>query len=180
MRIAYIASSDEEMLTKIQYAFDLRLNSWLEDMYENSDNLMDVDHSQIDFTDIIQMVTRGSFTTSLPLSLKPSTNKKRPAEDTPEPPGQPTPKEKVKQKKGATNPEPNPKWKAQDGESWDLFNKDPNNLRPASVCLMYHVMGHCPLGTKCRRSKSHCKLTNEAQIKQTDAFVEDCRKNAQP
>jgi hypothetical protein len=108
MRIAYIASSDEEMLTKIQYAFDLRLNSWLEDIYEHSDSLLDVDHSQIDFIDIIQMVTHGSFTTSLPLSLQPSPNKKRPAEDTPETPGQPTPKDpKQKQKKGATNPEPN-------------------------------------------------------------------------
>jgi hypothetical protein len=161
MKLEYMASADEELLTKIQYNFDLRLNSWLEDMYENSDNILDVDHSQIDFIDITQNIIRGSFSTTLPISLKPTPNKKRPAEDTPGIPGQPETKDqneqqKQKQKKGATNSEPNPKWKVKDGESWDLFNKDPNNLRPASVCLMYHVMGHCPLGTKCRRAKSHC------------------------
>lgn len=185
MKLEYMAHSDDELMTKIQYTFDLRLNSWLEDMYEHSDNILEVDHSQIDFQDMIQAITRGSFTANLPLSLKPTPNKKRPADDNPETPGKPEPKDnsdghKQKHKKGATNSEPNPKWKAKEGETWELFNKDPNNLRPASVCLMYHVMGHCPLGTKCRRAKSHDKLTNEAQIKQTDAFVEDCRKNARP
>jgi hypothetical protein len=151
-------------------------------MYENSDNILDVDHSQIDFHDVIQTIIRGAFAMNLLISLHPTPNKKRPADETPENsnPKDQSEQQKQKQKKGATNSEPNPKWKAKEGESWELFNKDPNNLRPASVCLMYHVMGHCPLGPKCRRAKSHCKLTNESQIKQTDAFVEDCRKNAHP
>jgi hypothetical protein len=186
MKLEYMAASDDELLTKIQYMFDSRLNSWLEDVYENSDNLLDVDHSLIDFMTITQNISHGSFAVSLPLSLVPNHNKlKRPAPEPKETPDDksgkdPGDQQKQKQKKGATNPEPNPKWKVQDGEAWEMFNKDPNNLRPASVCLMYHIMGHCPLGTKCRRSKSHCKLSNEAQIKQTDAFVEDCRKNARP
>jgi hypothetical protein len=88
--------------------------------------------------------------------------------------------QKQKKRKGTENPEPNPKWALQDGETWALFNKDPNNLRPNSVCLMYHVLGNCPFGAKCKRSKTHGKLTNETQIKQLDTFIEDCRKNARP
>jgi hypothetical protein len=174
-KLEFIASSDDQLLTKIQYLFDSRLNSWLEEVYENAENLLEVDHSLIEFSSIIQSIAYGSFSVSLPSSLQPTTNRnKRTVEDTSDT------QQKQKQKKGATNSDPNPNWKLKEGESWDQFNKDPNNLRPASVCLMFHIIGHCSLGTKCRRAKSHCKLTNEAQIKQTDTFIEDCRKNARP
>lgn len=155
--------------------------------YENSDNLMEVDHSLIDFMTIIQNISHGSFAVNLPLSLTPNPNKKRPATDlNKENPDDKNPKDQSeqqppKQKRGATNPEPNPKWKVQDGEVWEVFDKDPNNLRPASVCLMYHIMGHCPLGAKCKRSKKPLQThKNDAQIRQTDSLVEDYRKNARP
>ena len=90
------------------------------------------------------------------------------------------PTKKGKQKKGAINKDQNPDWKLKDGEKWEHFNKDPNKLRPSSVCFMYHILGNCPQGDKCPRAKSHSKLTNEAQIKQADDFIEDCRKNARP
>jgi hypothetical protein len=79
-----------------------------------------------------------------------------------------------------TNSEQNPNWKIKEDESWEIFNKDPNKLRPSSVCLMYHILGFCPQGESCRRAKSHKKLTNEEQVKKTDAFIMDCRKNAKP
>jgi hypothetical protein len=152
---------------KIQFNFDSRLNSWMERVYENSDNIMDIPHSLIDFVSCIHNIFHGSFAVALPPSLLPTQNKKRPAL-----------KEKIK--KGIVNPNPNPDWKLRDGETWDMFTKDPNNLRPGSVCMMYHILGHCPIGSKCKRAKTHCQLTNESQISQTSAFINDRRNNLRP
>jgi hypothetical protein len=177
MELEIQASGDKDLLTKIQFNFDSRLNSWMERIYENSDNLLDIPHSLIDFSSCIHNIFHGSFAVTLPPSLLP-TQKKRPAsnEDGTE---APHPK-KEKIKKGVVNPNPNPDWEIRDNETWDMFTKDPNNLRPGSVCMMYHILGHCPIGNKCKRAKTHCQLTNDTQITQTTAFITDRRNNSKP
>lgn len=182
------AMADENFLTKIQFSFDERLNEWMSEMYKYSSNLLEVDHSLIDFTTIDRNIKHGSFAINLPPCLCPVNKNKRSADEISEPlsdhtSGKPSDEPKEKQQKnttGTSNTDINPKWKLKDGEKWEHFNKDPNKLRPSSVCLMYHILGKCPQGDKCRRAKSHRRLTNEAQIKQTDDFIEDCRKNARP
>jgi hypothetical protein len=183
LNLEFKAAADENLLTKIQYLFDSRLNTWMEDVYENADRLANVSHSLIDFTTIIQNIFEGSFCVSLPQSLLPATTSrtKRLTPDGEESQKQKDDSEpKEKHRKGAINPSPNPDWKLKDGEKWEHFNRDPDNLRPASVCYLYHVLGHCPQGQQCRRAKSHCKLTNESIIRQTKEFIENCRKNAKP
>jgi hypothetical protein len=176
MELEIQANADRDLLTKIQFNFDSRLNSWMERMYENSDNFMDIPHSLIEFTSTIQNIFHGSFAVHLPPSLLP-VQKKRLALDQD---GNDTNPKKEKLNKGIENPSPNPDWKIRDDEKWELFTKDPNNLRPTSVCMMYQILGHCPIGTKCKRAKTHCKLTNETQISQTNAFVLDRRNSAKP
>jgi hypothetical protein len=177
MELEIHASGDKELLTKIQFNFDSRLNSWMERIYENSDNLLDIPHSLIEFASGIHNIFHGSFAVALPPSLLP-TQKKRPATNEGDD-GVPQPK-KEKNKKGAINPNPNPDWKLKENETWDMFTKDPNNLRPGSVCMMYHILGHCPIGSKCRRAKTHCQLTNDNQIAQTTAFIADRRNDSKP
>lgn len=178
MELEIQANADKDLLTKIQFNFDSRLNSWMERMYENADNLLDVPHSLVEFSSSIHNIFHGSFAVALPPSLLPAIQKKRPAADADagEQPGS----KREKTKKGVDNPSPNPDWKIKDNESWDMFTKDPNNLRPGSVCMMYHILGFCPIGTKCKRAKTHCKLTNETQIAQTNAFINDRRNCTRP
>lgn len=182
MELTFKAAADDQLLSKIQYIVDSRLSSWMEKMYANSDNLHAVPSQLIDFSSIIQSITFGHFSVTLPANLLPApNNKKRSAPDENDLDKSKTSDDGTpKARRGTTNPEPNPKWKLQDGEKWEWFNKDPNNLRPKTVCLMYHILGQCPQGQRCKRAKTHCKLTNEAQIKETDMFIEDCRKNAKP
>jgi hypothetical protein len=144
-----------------------------------------VDHSLIDFSTIDKNIKHGSFYVDLPPCLCPVKKNKRSADEMAEKHDDSDSKSasgpvKGKQKKGAINKDLNPLWKIKDGEKWEHFNKDPNKLRPSSVCFMYHILGNCPQGDKCPRAKSHGKLTNEAQIKQAEDFIEDCRKNARP
>lgn len=170
--IKLLLASDDTILTKIQFVFDSRLNTWLDRMYEFADNLDEVDHNLINFAAIIQSIQYGNFATELPLNLLPSApTKKRPASgnnDIKE-------KEKQKQKKGDINDNIIPEFKLREDETWSKFTKDPNNIRPASVCMMFHILGHCPQGKNCKRAKSHESLT-EAQRKQVAAFIEDRRK----
>jgi hypothetical protein len=75
-------ASDESILTKIQYVFDTRLNTWLDLMYENAENILEVDHNLINFESIIKSIIYGTFTTELPPNLLPNIpDKKRPAAD---------------------------------------------------------------------------------------------------
>jgi hypothetical protein len=125
-------ASDESILTKIQYVFDARLNAWLESMYENADNILEVDHNLIIFDSIIKSIVYGTFSTEPPPNLLPNTlEKKRPATATDE--GK---QNKQKQKKGVTNTNIIPEFKLREDENWSKFTKDPNNLRPSSVCMM--------------------------------------------
>lgn len=178
MELELQANADKDLLTKIQFNFDSRLNSWLERMYENADNVLNKPHSLIDFATSIHNIFYGSFAVSLPPNLLPvpSTQKKRQVPKN-EDDDDTTPLKKGKTKKGVENPSPKPNWKLRGSETWDMFTKDPNNLTPSSVCMMYHLLGSCPIGAKCRRAKSHCQPTNETQISQTDAFIND-RRNA--
>jgi hypothetical protein len=127
MELEIQANADKDLLTKIQFNFDSRLNSWMERVYEHADNLMEVPHSLIEFLSTIHNIFHGSFAVALPASLIPPP-KKRPAadHDTDDIKQNNTKKEKVK--KGVENPKPNPEWKIKDDESWDLFTKDLNNL----------------------------------------------------
>jgi hypothetical protein len=165
-------ASDNTLLTKIQFVFDTRLNKWLGRIYENADNLLEINHKLINFDSIIDSILYGTFSAELPPNLLPKIpDKKRPAstvDDDKE-------KSKQKQRKGETNNNIVPEFKLKEGENWSMFTKDPNNLRPASVCMMFHILGHCPQGKNCKRAKSHDVLT-EAQKQQTAAFIEDCRK----
>jgi hypothetical protein len=165
-------ASDDTLLTKIQFVFDTRLNKWLGKVYENADNLLEVNHKLINFESIIDSIMYGTFSTELPPNLLPSTLAKKRAE----PPGDDE-KEypKQKQRKGDVNDKIVSEFKLKDGEKWNMFTKDPNNLRPASVCMMFHILGHCPQGKNCKRAKSHGTLT-AAQKEQTAAFIEDRRK----
>jgi len=171
-KIKHILASDDTILTKIQYVFDTRLNTWLEETYESADNLLDIDHELINFTSIVRTIIYGTFTAELPLNLLPSApTKKRPAlSNDEEKDGQ-----KQKKKKGEVNNNIINEFKLKDGENWSMFTKDPNNLRPSSVCMMFHILGHCPQGKNCKRAKSHETLT-EIQKQQTIAFIEDRRK----
>jgi hypothetical protein len=184
--LVFKAAADDQLLTKMQYIFDSRLNSWMEKMYANADSIQDVPHELIDFSSIIQGITFGHFAVVLPAGLTPASNKNKrsaPEDDDSSERSDHQDNRGTREKqarRAAINQDQNPKWKLQDGESWETFNKDPNNLRPKTVCLMYHILGQCPLGQKCRRAKSHGRLTNETHIKQTTAFVEDCRKNQKP
>jgi hypothetical protein len=165
-------SSDENLLTKIQYVFDTRLNKWLERVYENSESLVEINHKLIDFESIVENILYGTFSTELPPNLLPSIlNKKR---TTPSP-GDEKEMKKQKKKKGEVNENIIPEFKIKENEDWSMFTKDPNNLRPSSVCMMFHILGHCPQGKNCKRAKSHESLTDH-QKKQTAAFIEDCRK----
>jgi hypothetical protein len=166
-------ASDENLLTKIQFVFDTRLNKWLERIYENSENLVEINHKLIDFESIIENILYGTFSTELPPNLLPNTpNVKRPATTTA---GDEKEMKKQKKKKGETNENIIPEFKLKENEEWSMFTKDPNNLRPASVCMMFHILGHCPQGNNCKRAKSHESLT-EIQKQQTAAFIEDRRK----
>ena len=74
------SASDDSILTKIQYVFDTRLNTWLGEMYENAENILRVDHNLINFDSIIKSVTYGTFSIELPPNLLPKIpDKKRPA-----------------------------------------------------------------------------------------------------
>jgi hypothetical protein len=151
--------------------FDTRLNKWLGRIYENADNLLEINHQLINFDSIIDSILYGTFSTELPPNLLPKIpDKKRPA------PLSDEDKDKSKQKKkGDINRNIIPEFKLKEDENWSMFTKDPNNLRPASVCMMFHILGHCPQGKNCKRAKSHDSLT-EAQKQQTAAFIEDRRK----
>jgi hypothetical protein len=81
MELEIQANADKELLTKIQFNFDSRLNSWMERMYENSDNLLNVPHSLIEFSSSIHNIFHGSFAVALPPSVLPAIQKKRPAAD---------------------------------------------------------------------------------------------------
>jgi hypothetical protein len=143
----------------------------LERVYENSDNLAEVNHQLINFESIIDNILYGTFSAELPLNLLPSIpDKKRPASSTNE-----EKTNKQKQKKGEVNNNIIPEFKLKDDEEWSKFTKDPNNLRPASVCMMFHILGHCPQGKNCKRAKSHDELS-ATQKQQTAAFIEDRRK----
>jgi hypothetical protein len=181
-----MAIADENFLTRIQFSFDRRLNEWMDGMYQHSSNLMEVDHSLINFATIDHNIKHDSFFVTLPTCLRPA-SKKRPADEmstekttTHHNTGSNNVQTERQKKLGTVNKDINPDWKLRDGEAWEIFNKDPNNLRPSSVCFMFHILGHCPQGEKCRRAKSHMKLTNATQIKQTNEFIENCRKNAKP
>jgi hypothetical protein len=170
--IKLLMASDDTILTKIQFVFDTRLNTWLDRMYEYADNILEVDHNLINFASIIQSIQYGNFATELPLNLLPSMpTKKRSASSN----NDEKEKDKQKQKKGDINSNIIPEFKLKEDETWSKFTKDPNNLRPASVCMMFHILGHCPQGKNCKRAKSHESLT-EAQKQQTAAFIEDRRK----
>jgi hypothetical protein len=70
-------ASDENLLTKIQYVFDTRLNKWLGRVYENSENLIEVNHKLIEFESIIDNILLGNFSVNLPPNLLPKKNNKR-------------------------------------------------------------------------------------------------------
>jgi hypothetical protein len=42
-------AGDDSLLTKIQFVFDTRLNKWLGRIYENADNLLEINHQLINF-----------------------------------------------------------------------------------------------------------------------------------
>jgi hypothetical protein len=165
-------AGDDTLLTKIQFVFDTRLNKWLGRVYENADNLLEINHRLINFDTIIDSILYGTFSTDLPPNLLPTI----PSKKRTEPPGNDDKENsKQKKKKGEVNDNVVPEFKLKDGENWSTFTKDPNNLRPASVCMMFHILGHCPQGKNCKRAKSHEGLT-VAQKQQTAAFIEDRRK----
>jgi len=133
-------ASDETILTKIQFVFDTRLNTWLDRMYENAENLAEVDHNLINFTSIVQSIQYGSFSTELPPNLLPDApSKKRQAS----PNDEAKDNQKQKPKKGVVNDNIISEFKLKENEEWSMFTKDPNNLRPTSVCMMFHILGHC-------------------------------------
>jgi hypothetical protein len=165
-------ASDDSLLTKIQFVFVTRLNKWLGRVYENADNLLEVNHKLINFESIIDSIMFGTFSAELPPNLLPKTPSKKRTES---PGDEEKENPKQKQKKGDVNDNIVPEFKLKDGKKWNMFTKDPNNLRPASVCMMFHILGHCPQGKNCKRAKSHGVLT-AAQKEQTAAFIEDRHK----
>jgi hypothetical protein len=180
MQLELRITGSDPLLTKIQFAFDSRLNHWLECMYENASNILEVNHGLVEFSSIIQNIVYGSFFIELPPSLLPApNNKKRPAPIEEDNEGDGQSNQNTRQKKGTANPNVNPNWKLKENENWSMFTKDPNRLRPSSVCMMYHILGHCPQGRNCRRARSHGAL-NDSQKQQTNAFIEDRRRAQNP
>lgn len=125
--LVFKAAADDQLLTKIQFIFDSRLNSWMEKMYAYSDSIQDVPHELIEFSSIIQSITFGYFAVSLPVGLMPANknNKRSAPEDSSEDKSDQTdekggPKEK-QPRKTAINHDQNPKWKLLDGESWEIL-----------------------------------------------------------
>jgi hypothetical protein len=142
----------------------------LERVYENSENLVEINHKLIDFASIIENILYGTFSAELPPNLLPSNpNKKR---TTPTPAGDKRELKKQKKKRGEVNNNIIPEFKIKDNEERSMFTKDPNNLRPSSVCMMFHILGRCPQGKNCKRAKSHDSLS-ESQKQQMAAFIED-------
>ena len=168
------AANDKTFIARVLVAIDTRVNCWLNECM-SKDLRCNVDDALVDFEDMQRAIKIGSFSFTLPSSIRSHISKdERTRFD-----------DEDKDDEGAkrttvTNPNRVPAWKLREGEDYkDVFASKHLDRRPkldgVTCCPRWHIKGIC--FSNCNLRSTHVKLTSQPKAGMV-TYCRTCRDDA--